>query len=242
MKSPVFIDAKSTQLIAHRGLSALERENTIPAFIAAANRPYFGIETDVHVTSDGRFVCIHNDDTEFVSGDKISVEQTSYDTLRSLMLKDMDGSRGRPDLRIPSMAEYIKICRDYGKQAILELKNRIATEKIGEIVSEIASLGYLSGTTFIAFDLQNLIDIKRIIPTQPAQFLVSTYSPELHATLKKHRLDLDIHYKALTPENIAALHADGIKINCWTVDAPDIAASLVSLGVDQITSTRLCAR
>ena len=45
-----------TKIIAHRGLSGIETENSIAAFIAAANRSYFGIETDVHVTKDNKFI------------------------------------------------------------------------------------------------------------------------------------------------------------------------------------------
>ena len=37
-------------MIAHRGLSGLEKENTNAAFIAAGNRSYYGIETDVRKT------------------------------------------------------------------------------------------------------------------------------------------------------------------------------------------------
>ena len=31
------IDSKETKMVAHRGLSGLERENTCPAFVAAGN-------------------------------------------------------------------------------------------------------------------------------------------------------------------------------------------------------------
>ena len=34
----VKIDAKSTKMIAHRGVSGIERENTAAAFVAAGNR------------------------------------------------------------------------------------------------------------------------------------------------------------------------------------------------------------
>ena len=40
-------------MIAHRGVSGLEKENTMPAFVAAGNRSYYGIETDIHKTADG---------------------------------------------------------------------------------------------------------------------------------------------------------------------------------------------
>ena len=32
-------------VVAHRGLSGIERENTASAFVAAGNRSYYGIET-----------------------------------------------------------------------------------------------------------------------------------------------------------------------------------------------------
>ena len=50
------LDTRTAKMIAHRGLSGIEKENTNAAFIAAGNRSYFGIETDVHKTVDGKFV------------------------------------------------------------------------------------------------------------------------------------------------------------------------------------------
>lgn len=46
------LDTRTAKMIAHRGLSGIEKENTNAAFIAAGNRSYFGIETDVHKTVD----------------------------------------------------------------------------------------------------------------------------------------------------------------------------------------------
>ena len=40
------LENNKTKMIAHRGLSGLEKENTAVAFIAAGNKSYYGIETD----------------------------------------------------------------------------------------------------------------------------------------------------------------------------------------------------
>ena len=53
------------------------------------------------------------------------------------------------------------------------------------------------------------------------------------------KLDLDVHHSALTEERIAALHAAGIRVNCWTVDDKDRAEELAAWGVDYITSNIL---
>ena len=57
--------------------------------------------------------------------------------------------------------------------------------------------------------------------------------PEL---LKRYSFDLDVYYKAITPELVEAVHAVGAKINAWTVDDPADAERLISYGIDFITS------
>ena len=94
-----------------RGLSGLETENTCAAFVAAGNRSYFGIETDVHRTLDGQFVVIHDDDTLRVSGKLLPVEGSTLAQLRAITLHDWDGRPGRGDVCIPTLAEYIQICK-----------------------------------------------------------------------------------------------------------------------------------
>lgn len=242
-REPIYIDFGKTLPVAHRGLSAIERENTLPAFVAAGNRPYFGIETDIHITADGKFVCFHDDNTARVAGgDRLVIEETSFDTLRALTLTDIDGVTRRADLHLPTLAEYITVCRDYGKQCILELKGEFTTEKLSEVIAIITGLEYLDGVTFIAFDMGNLVRLRELLPDQSAQFLTVKWEDGLIDRLKAHNLDLDIHHAALTKENIALLHENGIVVNTWTVDESERALQLIEWGVDQITSNRLAPR
>ena len=90
----VRINHKNVLFIAHRGASCLETENTLAAFIAAGNRTYFGIETDVHITKDGKFILIHDDTTGRVAESDLVVEETDFSTLRTLPLKDTSGKCG----------------------------------------------------------------------------------------------------------------------------------------------------
>ena len=142
-------------MIAHRGLSGLERENTCAAFIAAGNRSYFGIETDVHQTADGQYAIIHDDTTTRVSGKELVVEETEFSALRQLQLLDPQSGAPRVDLRIPSLEEYIRTCKKYDKVAVLELKNRMPKEAVLEIAEIISSLGYMEHTIFISFNINS---------------------------------------------------------------------------------------
>ena len=131
------------KMIAHRGLSGLERENTCAAFVAAGNREtYFGIETDVHVTADGQYVIIHDDNTLRVSGEDRVVENTTMETLRTIRLTDTDGKERRWDLMLPTLREYITICKRYDKYAVLELKRPMEEKDICGIMETIKQLEY----------------------------------------------------------------------------------------------------
>lgn len=230
---------KNCLMVAHRGCSGLEKENTNAAFVAAGNRSYYGIETDIHQTIDGQYVLFHDDTTKRVAIDNMVVEESTFETLRNLTLTDKDGVRGRTDLRMPTLEEYIGICKKYEKVAVLELKNAFEKKKIYEICSKIEALDYMDNVIFISFCYDNLVYLREKYPNQAAQFLISTFPDDLIDRLKAHNLDLDIRYTALDADKIKALHDNGIKVNCWTVDDPAAGEQLVEWGVDFITSNIL---
>ena len=229
----------STLTVAHRGVSGLETENTAAAFVAAGNRSYYGIETDMRKTADGRFVILHDDDLVRVAGEKIVPEEVTLSLLSEIVLFDKDGTKSRKDLRLPTLEDYIKICKKYEKHCVLELKSEFTEEDTARYVEIIKSLDYLDSVTFISFKYSNLVHLRRLLPGQSIQYLFSEMSDERIEKLLAEHFDADINYKALTEENIAALHEKGIKVNCWTVDNPEIAERLVGWGVDYITTNIL---
>lgn len=227
-----------TQTIAHRGLSGIECENTCAAFAAAGNRSYFGIETDVHITADGKFVVIHDDSAERVSGIDLDIEKSTLANIRKIRLKMHDGYQ-REDYIIPTLEEYIGICKRYEKTAVLELKNHFDEIDIRKIVDIIRDEDYLNNVIFISFDLENLKILRKILPKQKLQYLVSKFNDDILQSLKKYNLDIDIDYTALNKNVVKVLKSNGININCWTCDNPGSAEKLAKLGVDFITSNIL---
>ena len=230
--------APKPRMIAHRGLSGIEMENTCSAFVAAGNRSYFGIETDVHVTADGQFIIIHDDTTKRVGLDDLSVEKSTFETLRSLRLCDRDGKRGRKDLVLPSLPEYTQICKKYEKVSVLELKNHMQPQDIDRIIQQIEQEGWLAQTIFISFDLSNMIHIREKLPQQKAQYLIEQGAvwPDVLDALSRYNLDLDSDYNLLSQERIQDVHQLGRQVNAWTVDDIKDAQRLIAWGIDYITT------
>lgn len=236
------INKKKVKMVAHRGVSGLERENTCPAFIAAGRRSYYGVETDVHISGDGQFVVIHDGNTK-----RITLEQTNinvltepYSAYKDLILPDLDGSTHRTDIRIPLLKDYISICKQYQKFCVLEIKDPLQKEELVRLAEEIKAQDYLDNMIYIAFDLQNCIYLRELLPNARIQWLFGQrMTDDLVEILKKHHLDLDIMQKRVTPELVEKIHAAGLEINCWTCDDPARAEALAEMGVDYITSNIL---
>lgn len=234
----VKINNHESLLIAHRGLSGLEVENTDAAFIAAGERSYYGIEADVRRTSDGRFIICHDADLERVGGEKIDVEAS---TLEALLNCDLLNKNGESDssVHLSTLEGYISICKKYDKQAILELKSDFRREEIGEIIDIIASLEYLERVTFISFSYDNLLYVREFLPDQSCMYLFSKMSDDIVEMLIRDRIDVAIKHTKLKKRDLDAFHAAGLKVNCWTVDSKHAAEKYAKWGVDYITTNIL---
>lgn len=232
-------DKKNVRVIAHRGLSGIEVENTNSAFVAAGNRSYYGIETDIHRTSDGNFVVGHDDNYNRLAGKEIYLEKNTLADLQEVVFFDKDGTRDRVDLRPSRLENYIKIVKKYEKHAILELKSDFTKEEIAKIIEIIKSYDYLENTTFISFVYDNLLKIKEILPNQSAQYLFWKVTDEEINRLAHDKIDVDVWVKELTREQIEACHKAGLTVNCWTVDDKNLAESLADWGIDYITTNIL---
>lgn len=235
----VKIQKQNVKMIAHRGLSGIEQENTNVAFIAAGNRSYFGIETDVRKTADGQFVILHDDHTERVGTDVLYPEKTTFETLRALRLKDKNGLRGRADLHLCSLEEYIETCKRYEKHSVLELKGLYDLQTLSDMINRIREIGWLENVIFISFALDNLIKVRQLLPDQKIQWLTCEFNENILASMKEYSLDLDIYFGGLHEEDVKVIHDAGFEVNCWTVDRKEDAERLVSWGVDYITSNIL---
>ena len=229
----------NVKVVAHRGLSGIETENTNAAFVAAGNRSYYGIETDIHRTADGRFAVGHDDNFKRLSGEEIYIGSTSLAELENLVLFDKNGTKDRVDLRPSKLESYLNIVSKYEKHAVLELKSDFTMDEIKRIVEIIKEYDYLDNLTFISFVYENLLKIREILPNQSAQYLFWHLTDEEIERLKRDGLDADVWCKELTKEQIEKAHAAGIKVNCWTVDDKETAEKLADWGIDYITSNIL---
>ena len=159
----------------------------------------------------------------------------TFAELRALRLKDHD-EIVREDLVLPSLVEYIRICKKYDKESVLEIKNHFEPEDIQNVIEIIRAEGWLERTVFISFDLPNCLCLRDKLPEQRVQYLVEVCGEDVLKVLKEKKLDLDMYYGNCTKEICDACHEFGAVVNVWTVNDLDAAYTAVLAGVDFITT------
>ena len=236
MNTIKFDNKENIKMIAHRGISGIECENTYPAFVAAGLKSYYGIETDVQVTLDGKFIIVHDSDLKRIAGLDIGVMTSNFDDLRAIRFSSIDGTVPRTGLYLPSLEEYLSICKKYGKEAYLEICAISLYDHVIGIASTVEQMGMMDSTTFISFNHSNLTDLRSSYPHAKAQLLTGDIGKDNIAFILENNIDAGIYYPNLTKEFVDLMHANGRIVNVWTVDTLEDAERMRDMGVDVITS------
>ena len=161
-------------------------------------------------------------------------------TLEELLSVELFAKKEGKDVeKLATLESYIAICKVYDKQAILELKSNFTEQDVVEMIGIIGACDYLEKVTFISFNYDNLLFVKKARPTQKAMYLFSDLTNGDATTLARDGIDVAISHKALTKKAVEEFHNAGLEVNCWTVDNVNTAEKLVKWGVDYITTNIL---
>ena len=224
-------------MVAHRGLSGMELENSLPAFVLAGQNDYYGIEADVRVTKDGKYIITHDDDMKRIAGLDIRIEDATFDELRALEFESLYGDEGTYFL--PTLEEYITACKSHDKQAVLEYKSEFTAEQVVEVAGQVEALGWFDRTTFISFSRDNLLALRMAYPNAETQYIVQEVKADDIEFMIENKMDANLCWISVNPFLVKKLHDAGLKVNVWTVDGYVCAYLAILFGVDMITTNIL---
>lgn len=224
---------KNVRFIAHRGLSSKYYENSEEAFLAAAQRDFFyGIETDIYFTADNIAVCSH-DDNPF-SDNSLKITSSQFENIKNLPLKT--DSYGFRKSGLCTFERYLEICADYGKTAIIELKEwSLSDDQLKSVIDKAESI---CGKKYvvISFSKKNIQAIGKIDPTVVTQHLVNDYE-NLRCSLSEGH-NVSDYFRNLSKSVVDEVHGKGRKIGAWTINDLSDARRYADYGVDYITTDR----
>jgi glycerophosphoryl diester phosphodiesterase len=242
----------AVKFIAHRGYSTKYPENTTLAFEKAGEEAgVWGIETDVDNTSDNKLVIMHDNTlarTTNISADdpnyRKNINDIPFDQVENYKIKGVldgvDKDKVYEDLRVPTLRQYLEICKKYGKEAFLELKYIKNMEALKEVVKEINEAGMQKKTTLISFNIGELEEVRNVIPGGKEIAMMGIYNRHLtdndYIFLSHLKAGADRNKDTTTLDDILAARKYGVDYGIWTVyQNDDAVADMIKNGVDKVT-------
>jgi len=210
------------EIIAHRGLPREHTENTLASFTLAIERGADGIELDVHETADGVVVVHHDPVLPAPHGNVIA--ETAYAALADC---ELPGGG-----RVPRLSEVLRLAG--GVTTYVEVKAP------GIEASVAAELTEAPGAVAVhAFDHRIPVAVGTVLPAVPRGILQASYLVDTkHALIATGARDLWQHWPFIDGHLVLAARAAGARVVAWTVNGPDDAVRLATLGVAAICTDR----
>ncbi|MGH2676210.1 MAG: glycerophosphodiester phosphodiesterase [Actinomycetota bacterium] len=231
-------------MVAHRGASACEPENTLAAFEAAVRAGADVVELDVRLTSDGVPVILHDPDVSATTEETGFVHEMTLGQLKRL---DASGGRGSRQ-EIPTLAEALNAVD--GAAADLEIKNlpgEPAFDSPREAALE-AALEAVRASRFpgpVLISSFNWLTIERardLAPEVSTGFLtiaaVDPWAALVYVRSRGHDFVLP-----QSPALVAAgegfvreAQTDGVLVGTWVADDEELLTTLFGWGVDAVAT------
>lgn len=122
---------KRPYLTGHRGLKNLAPENTIASFELAGKKKLAQCETDIRATADGVYVCMHDDTIDRTTNGVGTLSSITFAKLQTYYVDiTPQGDYNQDQLKVPTIEEYVKVCKLYGMICQIELKENLGLEAI----------------------------------------------------------------------------------------------------------------
>jgi len=219
--------------IAHRGASAYEPENTLRAFERAIELGATMMELDIHLSSDGHLMVIHDPDLARTTNGSGLVPQYTRAEIQRL-----DAGQGE---KIPTLAEVIDLVRGRA-ELYIEMKGQHTPGPMVEVLRATRFVDQAIAGSFYPWLPQKA---KFLEPSLRTSILVGASDREIDYVDWALAVDADyVHpcweraapepHTLLTPEVIGAIRRRNLGIILWHEERPSELQELVKLDVDGI--------
>ena len=239
--------AGAQKMMGHRG-SLWGVENTRTAFINGALAGFDGVECDIKMTADDRFVITHDDILKRISPDSVDIRKHDLYYLQNIPLKQIRGRRYYEG-NLCSLDEYLDICKEYHVIPLIEIKwssklfssnahpERFNYDGIPALLKLIEFKGMTEQAIVMTSMRGVLAEIRRLCPEINLQLLVMDKWEQSVDFCFEHGINIDVRRDVVEPEKlIRTFHEKGLEVNVWCVDTEELYDKFSKMRFDYITT------
>ena len=220
-------------VIGHRGNPTQAPENTLAAINHAFAMGAGMVEADVHLSSDGVPVVIHDDTVDRTTNGKGQVSQMTVAQLKTLDAGSWKDPKYANE-RIPTLAEALQAAQGKGL-LLLDLK----VDEMGHPIAEvIRSLNLPNSNVAVGtWSPEQRDDIVKFLPgahvfctaDAPKSWNPNYFTEQLARGITGFEVGAN-----WSPEFVAAAHVHGLPVYAYTINDGPIMRKLIEMGVDGI--------
>ena len=231
------------QVIAHRGASFLEPENTLKAVEKAIKMGADFVEVDVRMSKDNRLVIMHDPDIDRTTDGKGLVKDYTLQELKKFdagyqnskfwsRKNEIFAGNGET---IPTLDEAISCVKDR-VGLVIEIKEPGTEGKILEKIDE-NKLENVILTSFYHKSIKNArkinhsVDAGIIFTCQPVDVNQMASNACAHIIFPS--------YRYMNEDMVKQAHNNGISVYPWAIDNPELFEKFVEMGADGIVTNKL---
>jgi glycerophosphoryl diester phosphodiesterase len=222
-------------VVAHRGASVEQPENTIAAFEAAIDAGADAVEFDVRMTADGYPVVVHDPDVSRTTQGTGFVFEMTLEEVRAL--------------GVPTLEEALRCLS--GRAAVdIEIKNapdepgftHDAEPAVEATLGALDTVAFASPVIVSSFNPRSIEHCRALRPDVPTGLLtwydVDAEDARIQAAGHGHPWVLPFVVKVLEADEgfVSRVHRGGAFLGVWIADDPETARHLFQLGVDAVAT------
>tara|TARA_Y100000588_G_scaffold232690_2_gene246349 strand:- start:2181 stop:2915 length:735 start_codon:yes stop_codon:yes gene_type:complete len=234
-------------LIAHRGISCQRPENTFASFDYALKLGIPYIELDLHLSSDGVPVVMHDETVDRTTNGSGPISDFTKDELMQLDAGSWFMSEDGKQFSSETVPVFEDLLRKYSGQAHIfaEIKSKDPNliplvqnliDKYGWLNTSQNRFGHVPGISIISFDRDQLLRSKKLMPDLGHGLLSETCSEEIIDFCKINGLQGIFPYiHAITPELMALITRKGLYTGAWGIQNKQDVNRARDMELDGIT-------
>jgi glycerophosphoryl diester phosphodiesterase len=219
-------------VIGHRGASALELENTLPAFRRARADRADGVELDVLRCASGEVLVFHDDDLRRLAGRSERLESMTLAAVRGVTLKS--------GAVISTLDEALE---EIGPDLLVNVELKVRETQTGhrlasavaDVLRRHSGLRRILVSSFhpvaLGWFRAALTDCATGLLFGPAQ---SRWLRDAWSRFALRPLALHPEHTLVDDASIRRWHGEGYAVHTWTVDDPTELSRVIACGIDAI--------
>lgn len=230
----------SMTYIAHMGFSDRYPESTIPGLRASKRYGYPISETNVHITSDGYFVVIHDTTVDRTTDGTGTIANMTLAEIKALNIDVFPiADQTRAGLKVPTLEEWFEASIELNIAPMIELAN-ISEARVASFLSivrkyNLEEVVFVESTSLsVCTYLRNQSKRIKITPmlnlTESNVDICRSLGPNTY---------IATGYTYLTQELIAYAHSKDVKVISYIVNDANTSRQYEKLGLDYLITGKL---